>query len=198
MRELILSTALRLFVEDFTGTTMRRLADEIEYTPGAIYSYFKDKDEICYALHHRGFDLLDGMMQAALATVDDTLERLRVIGDCYIAFALEHRALYNLMFISQKMGKKIAEADDWAPGKRALGTLREACVAFIDQHRLDWDPDVTAYSCWSHAHGLVSLVLCDRCAPIPADQQPAFIHAAHAQYVDVLAAAAAKKKKRSH
>lgn len=198
MRELILSTALRLFVEDFQGTTMRRLADEIEYTPGAIYSYFKDKDEICYALHHRGFDDLNRMMATALEGVSDTVDRLRVIGECYIEFALQNRALYDLMFISHKMAKKISEEEEWEPGKRAFATLREACQAFIDAHKLDWDPDVTAFSCWSHAHGMVSLVLCERCAPIPPEQQPAFIHAAHAQFVANLAANAKKSRRKAH
>ncbi len=67
MREAILAAAMKLFLdESFEKTTMRRIAQAIEYTPGALYSYFKDKDEILFALHQRGFDQLFAMQAPAL------------------------------------------------------------------------------------------------------------------------------------
>lgn len=196
MRELILSTALRLFVdESFEGTTMRRIAEEIEYTPGAIYSYFKDKDEICYALHHRGFEKLNAMTAEALASLTDPVERLRAIGRTYIRFGFENRSLYDLMFISRKTGKKIVEDTEWEPGMRAYGTLREAIQVFVAKFKLDWDVDVTAFGCWSAVHGMVSLVLCDRCVHMPADHQEV-VGLAFQQYVDVMHSAARRRARR--
>lgn len=197
MRDLILSTALRLFVdESFEATTMRRIADEIEYTPGAIYSYFKDKDELCYALHHLGFEKMNAMTATALTSVADPVERLRAIGTTYIRFAFENRALYDLMFISRKTGKKIVEAEEWAPGMQAYGTLREAVQAFILKFKLDWDPEVTAFGCWANAHGMVALVLCDRCDKVPADPEQ-MVYAAFEHYVSTMIAAAQKKPRKT-
>ncbi|MFO0748937.1 MAG: TetR/AcrR family transcriptional regulator [Myxococcota bacterium] len=198
MKELILSTALRLFVdESFEGTTMRRIADEIEYTPGAIYSYFKDKDEICYALHHLGFEKLNAMTAEALSTVTDVVERLRVVGQTYIRFAFENRALYDLMFISRKTGKKIVESNEWEPGMRAYGTLRETVQAFVAKFKLDWDVDVTAFGCWSAVHGMVSLVICDRCTPMPVDHVQV-VGLAYEQYVTVMHSAARRARRAGH
>jgi len=43
MRERIIEAALGLFTtEGYDKTTLRRIADDIEYTPGTIYAYFKD------------------------------------------------------------------------------------------------------------------------------------------------------------
>ena len=42
MREAILSAALKLFSDDgYDNVTMRKIADEIEYSVGTIYLYFK-------------------------------------------------------------------------------------------------------------------------------------------------------------
>ncbi|MDP6042348.1 MAG: helix-turn-helix domain-containing protein, partial [Candidatus Latescibacteria bacterium] len=51
MRENILNATMELFVEHgIEKTTIRRIADKIEYTPGNIYAYFKNKNEIIYAI----------------------------------------------------------------------------------------------------------------------------------------------------
>lgn len=198
MRELILNAALKLFVEEsFEGTTMRRIAEEIEYTPGAIYSYFKDKDEICYALHTKGFEKLTEMMAQAIAKLPkraDPLERLRVVGRTYIQFAIDNPSLYDLMFISKKTGQKIAEDNAWEPGLRAFGTLRETVQMLITKHGLDWNADVVAYTCWSAVHGMVSLILCDRCAPLGDSPPSILLEASYAQFIDMMKASVAARR----
>ncbi|MCC6625208.1 MAG: TetR/AcrR family transcriptional regulator [Deltaproteobacteria bacterium] len=198
MRELILNAALDLFVrEGFEGTTMRRIADEIEYTPGALYSYFKDKDEICYALHTKGFDKLNEMMAQAIAKLPKRvapLERLRVVGRTYIQFAVDNASLYDLMFISKRTGHMIAENKAWEPGMRAFGTLRETVQMVITKHQLDWNADVVAYTCWSAVHGMVSLILCDRCAPMGDAPSAILLEASYAQFIDMMKASIAARR----
>src|SRR5688572_21171318 len=90
MRETILRAAMKLFIEEsFEKTTMRRIAEAIEYTPGTLYWYFKDKDEILFALHQRGFETLFAMQQPTMA-IADPVERLRKLAEVYIEFALEN------------------------------------------------------------------------------------------------------------
>lgn len=51
MRRLILDAALRLFREHgYDGVSIRNIAEAIEYSPGTIYLYYKDKSEIFFAL----------------------------------------------------------------------------------------------------------------------------------------------------
>ena len=58
-RRAILDAALELFVADgYAQVSIRNIAAKVEYSPGAIYSYFPSKDEIFFALAEEGFRLL--------------------------------------------------------------------------------------------------------------------------------------------
>ena len=46
LRDLILKEARALFLEEgFEKTSLRKIAERIEYSPTTIYLYFKDKNE---------------------------------------------------------------------------------------------------------------------------------------------------------
>jgi len=180
MREAILAAAMKLFLEEsFEKTTMRRIAQAIEYTPGALYSYFKDKDEILFALHQRGFDQLFAMQVPALS-IADPVERLRRLGEIYIEFALANPQTYDLMFIASQTGRSIEEADNWHCGERAFGVVRDTMREIIESGRLraTSDPEVAAFAAWSAVHGIVSLVIRNRCRMFPADQRDHLVRGA--------------------
>ena len=55
----ILDAARDLFVaEGYHNVSIRKIAERIEYSPAAIYSYFPSKDDIFFALAEEGFRLL--------------------------------------------------------------------------------------------------------------------------------------------
>src|SRR5437868_7223920 len=77
----ILDAARELFVsEGYQNVSMRKIAERIEYSPAAIYSYFESKDDIFFALAEEGFRLLgdpdDPVRQRKLEALPP-LERLR-------------------------------------------------------------------------------------------------------------------------
>ena len=77
LRERILVAAKTLFLEKgVEKTSIRNIADLIEYSPGSIYHYFKDKNEIFHALHQGGFQQLMSRMEV-LAAVSNPMERLK-------------------------------------------------------------------------------------------------------------------------
>ena len=50
MRRLILGAARQLFLEQgYEKTSIRNIADVIEYSPATIYLYYKDKNELFFA-----------------------------------------------------------------------------------------------------------------------------------------------------
>ena len=56
MRRLILNAARELFLEQgYEKTSIRNIADVIEYSPATIYLYYKDKNELFFALHEEAF-----------------------------------------------------------------------------------------------------------------------------------------------
>src|SRR5918995_5634125 len=70
-RRAILDAALALFVNDgYSQVSIRNIAAKVDYSPGAIYSYFPSKDDIFFALAEEGFRLL-GDRQLSGATSGD-------------------------------------------------------------------------------------------------------------------------------
>ena len=169
MRDKICRAAMKLFLDEgFENTSIRRIAAAIEYTPGAIYSYFEDKDAILFALHEEGFDKLFAM-QIAAPLAEDPWERLLRCGQVYLQFALENPEYYDLMFIMNATGKHIrSEKYDWDKGVRAYDFLREIVKDCIAQKKLPPDdPEVVAFALWSSVHGMAALVIRHRCVMIP-------------------------------
>ena len=79
----ILSAARDLFVaEGYQSVSIRKIAERIEYSPAAIYSYFASKDDIFLALAEEGFHRLDAKVRGAMKT-GDPLENVR---GCWWAF----------------------------------------------------------------------------------------------------------------
>ena len=90
MHDRILQAATVMFLEDgYEKTSIRNIADKIEYSPATIYLYFKDKDELFFAIHNIGFQLLLKEMEKA-GKIKNPLKRLREIGITYIEFALKN------------------------------------------------------------------------------------------------------------
>ena len=168
MRTLILGTAMKLFLDEgFDNITIRRIAEKIEYSPATIYLYFKDKDEILYALHREGFEELYRRQQTTLA-IKDPLERLRRQGEVYISFALDNPEYYDLMFIMRDPVKRIKEMKEWDIGVRSYEFLRNNVKECMEAGSLpEANVDVAAFSLWSQVHGIVSLIIRDRCIMFP-------------------------------
>ena len=66
VRDSILDAARDLFVaEGYRNVSIRKIAERIEYSPAAIYSYFEGKDDIFYALAEEGFRRLSAKVLAS-------------------------------------------------------------------------------------------------------------------------------------
>lgn len=173
MRKLILDNAMKLFFEKgFENITIRHIAEKIEYSPATIYLYFKDKDEIIYTLHREGFEKLYGWQQKILS-IKDPLKRLHKHAEMYVSFALENPEYYDLMFIERAPFRTIKEMKckdgmNWEIGMRSYDLLRkniEDCMkAGVFQNT---NIDVAAFSMWAYVHGIVSLIIRDRCTMFP-------------------------------
>ncbi len=171
MRKAIVDAAAELYMsEGYESISIRNIAEKIEYTPGAIYSYFKDKDEIVFELHLRGFDKLFETLKVSLEETDP-LDKLYKSGQLYIKFALENPEYYDLMFISRSIPKSIHEKKEWACGARAYNVLYQEMLECISAKLLPLeDPHAASYAFWSLVHGMVALVIRDRCLMCPPEQ----------------------------
>ncbi len=176
MKQLILKTALKLFNEEgIENVSLRKIADRIEYSPGTIYSYFKDKGEIIHEIHTEGFEKLYAL-QRTLDNISNPIEKLSEMGKLYMKFALENTEYYDLMFIAKGVAAKIFEKNEWDAGQRSYDYLRDTVAKCIEQgYIIETDTDSAAFAMWSLVHGMASLIIRGRCAMIPEEQIKAMV-----------------------
>jgi AcrR family transcriptional regulator len=104
VREAILTAARELFVvEGYRNVSMRKIAERIEYSPAAIYSYFASKDDIFFALAEEGFRLLAECGMASTQGAADPLERLRRGLWAFYEFSKTHAEYFELMFVDRSV-----------------------------------------------------------------------------------------------
>jgi AcrR family transcriptional regulator len=100
-RDKILFTAAGMFVEDgYKAVSMRKIAQALGYSHGAIYYHYKDKAELFGAIVVRDFRrlmvVLDQTMVSAPNPQISTVENVFVE---YIRFGFENKPQYELMFL---------------------------------------------------------------------------------------------------
>ena len=98
----ILDAARDLFVaEGYQNVSIRKIADRIEYSPAAIYSYFPSKDDIFFALAEEGFRLLFSTAQHDIEPGPDGLDALRRPFWHLYEFSRRHPEYFALMFVDR-------------------------------------------------------------------------------------------------
>jgi AcrR family transcriptional regulator len=185
LRQLILDGAMEIFLmEGFENTSIRKIADRIEYSPGTIYVYFKDKNEILLELQRIAFDRLMEVMRSAESHVDP-LAQVYAIGQEYISFALQHPGLYELMFVLRAPMDAIRPDCGWEDGFRTYDYFKSVLSKAIDNGQLiHTDLEVLCVTLWATVHGLVTLFLRERFQMIPQEHIEPLMRHAMRQLVD--------------
>lgn len=175
-REMILAAAKKLFLnEGFEHITIRRIAEKIEYSPAAVYLYFKDKDAILCALQEIGFNEFHRRQQI-LAGIKDPAEKLRAHGRLYVQFAFENRELYDLMFIIRAPMNSLPKNGEWVTGIRTLDILKDNVRECMEAGLIKkGSVDAVSFGIWSLVHGMVSLIIRDRVPMLQAEHRMPFI-----------------------
>jgi AcrR family transcriptional regulator len=164
MRLMILETAQQIFIEEgFEKASIRAIADRIEYSPATIYLYYKDKNELFFAVHELGFEKLILEMTRSIEGVTDPVEELRARGFAYMKFAFQNPEMYDLMFILNAPMENIKESDLWDCGHRCFLLLCDTIERCIESKSIKINNlYIAAMSIWSFMHGLVSLKIRNR------------------------------------
>ena len=158
IREEILDAARTLFVkEGYEHVSIRKIAGKIEYAPGTIYLYFKDKAEILERLCDETFSKLLRRMQALNQDPSDPLESLKRGLRTYIQFGLDNPNHYIVTFVQ---AKQLSDARHAESGQRCFDCLRAAVQRCIEAGQLNCeDAEEVAQAIWAGVHGVTALLI---------------------------------------
>lgn len=163
LRHRILEAAKKLFVQQgYEATSIRKIAKEIEFSPTTIYIYYKDKNDIIFALHQEGFKMLYDKFNT-LMLVENPFERLKAIGKTYIEFGRSNPEFYEVMFMMKEPMDFIGDScidDTWQDGENIFGFLEQTIADCQAQGYFGKLPaNLIALQAWTAVHGIVSLYI---------------------------------------
>ena len=161
LRQEILDAARELFVRDgYDSVSMRKIAEKIEYAPGTLYLYFRDKSEILQSLCDETFAKLRKRMEAIHKDTGDPLDGLRRGLLTYVQFGLDNPSHYTLTFILGLKERAPQAHKESAEGERCFDNLRNIVQRCIQEGRIQSDnAEETAQALWAGVHGVVSLLI---------------------------------------
>jgi len=189
LKALILQGAKKLFLEKgIEHTTIRNIADEVEYSVGTVYVYYKDKNAILDDLHKQGFLKLREELRV-LFNVSEPMERLKALGRVYMQFALDNIDMYDLMFIKNAPMECLEnrEGEDWDEGVTTFGVLQttvEQCIdkGYFKGHKIE----PLSLAIWSCVHGMCSLFIRSRIQGVTSEDPEMLMKAAYEEFVTLI------------
>ncbi len=162
-RREILHAARDLFInEGYEKFSMRKLAEKIEYPPTTIYLYFKDKDDLLFAISEEVAEHFFADLTNIRTAYSDPLESLRQALLYLIESRLDNPNEYKLFFITSP--KVYGTLDDFmekeSMARNSYFVFREIVRNCIVTGKLqEIDIDVLAQVLTEATHGLAALTI---------------------------------------
>lgn len=137
----ILKAAITVFARNgFFNSRISEIAREAEVADGTIYLYFKNKDDILISIFEESLDEILTQVQASLASVDHSLDKLRV----FILFHLEQTMinppLAEVLQVELRQSTKFMKEYQKVKFKKYLDLIQE--IVLEGQSKGEIRPDV--------------------------------------------------------
>jgi AcrR family transcriptional regulator len=162
MTQRILDVAREMFVRDgYEAVTLRKIAKAIEYSPAAIYQYFKDKKALVFAMIQQDSE---GIREDLLGcmTIEHPLDRLSEMAQRYAAWGVTHPNHFRLMHVPPpalvEQEDELRRSDACPVEQELLYALRKAVEEAIEEGLLKEefsDPAVVAVTLWAAIRGVI-------------------------------------------
>jgi AcrR family transcriptional regulator len=145
--------------------TLRRLAQRFSVSAPALYTHFRDKDDLLRAVAEQQFDDLMERYREIDAAADPhrPLDRVRAQCRHYVRMSQQGPELFRVMFLfPPDLGGILAvpEGSELPAATQAfqmaVGALEDAIAA---GHLEAEDPFVVAMSLWAGVHGIASILV---------------------------------------
>ncbi|HWI53684.1 MAG TPA: TetR/AcrR family transcriptional regulator [Symbiobacteriaceae bacterium] len=170
LRQSIMKAVLEIVTrEGWHGLTIRKIADQIQYSPPMIYEHFASKEAIYAEMSAEGYRLLYRYMITGAAGLPDPERRLQALLRAFRLFAWENPGHYQAMFGLAAIGSREPRPEDEHAGA-CRGLFGDALFQCMNAGLLrQLSPLDAAAALMAAAHGVISLRLAGQIA----DQQKA-------------------------
>lgn len=145
--------------------TLGEVAKHARLSRGLIYFYFKDKEDLIFAVAQRGLHLLRDLFEAAASREKNGLDKITAIGRAYVQFSRAHPLYFGVI---SRWGARETELVDLTEnqtaclleGNRVFDVMTRVIREGVADGTIDpdlGDPMKTAVSLWAFTHGLVQI-----------------------------------------
>jgi len=188
IRARILSAAESVFArEGAEGLSIRRLAENIDYSPAAIYKYFSSKDELVDELKETFFELILENVHLIADRSAPFAERARECLATYIRVAADKPYHYAAAFAGESVSTGPVDNEpgfEESKKGQAFNVLRNMIAEGVEigAFRTEIDPSLAAKSVWASMHGLAMMIAHIPTYPALKPGQPAMAREAFIEF----------------
>jgi AcrR family transcriptional regulator len=162
-RKEILDSAREIFIHDgYDGFSMRKLAEKIDYSPTTIYLYFKNKDDLLFAICEEFFANFFDELNHIRSVSHDPVETLRKAFFYFIELGLKNPNQYKVIFFTQSSvygtHEEFVQRESMA--RNVYFAFKEMVLDCIKAGRFrERDEEVITRTLAIVSHGLVTMML---------------------------------------
>lgn len=163
----ILDVARNIIAEEgIKGISIRKITKVLDYSPGIIYHYFKDKNELVETLVGEGYGQILASVKSAKRNEAEPEKEIKEAFTNYIKAALESSEYYKAVMFSddpsilKKTGLLERGISKKNPG---INILSENIERGIHKNRYGaWDSELMAQIIWTSTFGLVMRLMVEK------------------------------------
>ena len=163
----ILDAAQALYLEKgWDALTVDQVARSARLSRALVYVYFRDKEELLFAIGERAMHLLRDRFREAAARHVRGLDQIEAIGRAYMSYAYEFPHYFD--FCTRFQAHSVAvdpgshEGACVIAGDEVLGTVVGAITTGIGDGSIRPDvgaPTMLAVTLWAFTHGLIQVAM---------------------------------------
>lgn len=166
-RAQILDAAETLYIDKgWEALTVDQVARSARLSRALVYVYFRDKEDLLFAIGERAMQLLLKRFSAALGSRQLGMDQIEAIGRAYVGYALEFPHYFDFcsrfQSHSDNTGAGSNESACKLMGDQVLGTVVQAIGNGLADGsvRSDiGDPQMLALTLWAFTHGIIQLAM---------------------------------------
>ena len=173
LKEKILEGAIEIIsTRGVKMLTARNVAAIIGYTPGTIYNFYRDMDDLVTEVNYATLCRLEKNCRACVAGLPNDMNKVRALALAYVNFANDNQNEWETLFAGSRHKHQLPDAYK----KRVIDIFN-----FIEMSIIECVPippaeaDRTARLLWASLHGITILMLDGRLKLTGADDPHALI-----------------------